>query len=89
VGIFGFLIIAGIYLRGLIVTGRVTMRLAQRPTSGDALPAVAIASTVAIFVLMQMAVLDNWLEVTRLTFIAWALVAVTHREYEERATTSQ
>jgi hypothetical protein len=89
VGVFGFLIITGIYLRGLIVTGRLTMRLAQRATSDDPLPAIAIAATVAIFVLVQMAILGNWLEVTRLTFIAWALVAITHREYDHRKITSQ
>jgi hypothetical protein len=84
VGIFGFTLITGVYVLVLISTTRLTLRVTRRPQSGDALPALAIASTVALFVLVQMAALDNWLEVTRLSFVTWALLAVTHREADWR-----
>jgi hypothetical protein len=31
-----------------------------------------------------MAMLDNWLEVTRITFIAWIILAVAMKEFEGR-----
>jgi transcriptional regulator with XRE-family HTH domain len=84
VGIFGFLTILFIYLRALVRSARLTLRLTAKAWLGDPLPALAIASTVGLFVLMQMAVLDNWLEVTRLSFLTWALLAVTLRELDAR-----
>jgi transcriptional regulator with XRE-family HTH domain len=84
VGVFGFLLITGVYLHVLIATGRLARRLGQDRIPGDPLPAVAMASTVSVFVLLQMALFNNWLEVTRLSFLAWALLAITHREYDAR-----
>jgi hypothetical protein len=31
-----------------------------------------------------MGLLENWLEVTRLTFIAWALLAIVTKEFDAR-----
>jgi len=84
VGIFGFLIILFIYVRALVRSAQLTLRLTAKPRLGDPLPALAIASTVGFFVLMQMAVLDDWLEVTRLSFLTWGLLAVTQRELDAR-----
>ena len=49
-----------------------------------ALLPVLLGSTAGFFVLLQMAVLDNWWEVTRLTFILWAVLAVAAKEFSAR-----
>jgi len=82
VGIGGLVLISTLYFSALLGAGRLTLRLARSPIRGDSLPALAIASTVGFFVLVQMAVLDNWLEVTRVSFLTWTLLAVVHREYD-------
>ena len=52
---------------------------------GDPLPALMIACTTAFVVLLQMGLLSgNWFEVTRITFVSWALLAVVTKEYEAR-----
>ena len=51
---------------------------------GDPLPGLCCASMVAFFVLLQMGTLDNWLEVTRITFIAWIILAVAMKEFASR-----
>ena len=38
----------------------------------------------AFVTLVQMALLENWLEVTRVTFIAWAMLAVCLKEFDSR-----
>ena len=48
--------------------------------------ALLIAAAVAFTVLVQMALLDNWLEVTRVTFVAWILLAVGAKEVSARST---
>jgi hypothetical protein len=53
------------------------------------LPALAVASVVAFTVLLQMGLLANWFEVTRLTFIAWILLAVTSKELSARRERAQ
>ena len=56
----------------------------RRAAPGDPLPALLLATTIAFFVLLQLAALDNWLEVTRITFLSWALLAVVTRESDAR-----
>jgi hypothetical protein len=41
-----------------------------------------ITTTIAFFALLQMGLLENWLEVTRLTFISWALLAISTKEFD-------
>jgi hypothetical protein len=48
-------------------------------------PALALATTVAFLTLLQMGILENWFEVTRVTFIAWAMFAVVCKELDARA----
>src|SRR3712207_7413413 len=48
--------------------------LFRSATDGDPLPALLCASTVAFFVLLQMALLENWFEVTRITFLSWIIL---------------
>jgi transcriptional regulator with XRE-family HTH domain len=85
VGVFGFVIIAFIYFRATSYALRRTFSAVARGTPGDPLPGVLIASSVAFVVLVQMALLDNWLEVTRATMLAWALLAITAKEYSARS----
>ena len=63
---------------------------AQRPTArvttrADPLAGLLLASAVAFSVLLQMGLLENWFEVTRVTFVAWILFAVTSKEVTTRA----
>jgi hypothetical protein len=61
-----------------------TAQSLRRPARRDPLPALLLASTVAFTVLLQMAFLENWLEVTRVTFLAWILLAVGSKEFDAR-----
>lgn len=84
VGLLGFLLMVGIYVRALAYAWSGTVRELKNSQRGDPLPALLLASTIAFSVLLQMAFLENWLEVTRVTFIAWALLAVTVKEVHSR-----
>jgi hypothetical protein len=84
VGIFGFLAVVAAYLAAFFAALRMTRLSMRAATPGDPLPALLCASTVAFFVLPQMALLENWLEVTRVTFLSWILLAVATKEFEAR-----
>jgi hypothetical protein len=43
-----------------------------------------LAAAVAFFVLLQMAVFGTWLEVVRLTALAWVLLAIGTKEFHAR-----
>jgi hypothetical protein len=86
VGVPGLILILMIYLRALGRAGRMARSSLQIARPGDPLPALLIACTTAFVVLLQMGLLSgNWLEVTRITFFSWALLAVCTREYEARS----
>ncbi|MBA2506076.1 MAG: hypothetical protein H0V29_09045 [Thermoleophilaceae bacterium] len=85
VGIAGLVIMVIIYLQALVGATRralAAVRAAARPR--DPLPAPMIGGAVAFFLLIQMAVFENWLEVTRISFLAWILLAIGLREYAAR-----
>lgn len=84
VGPLGLLLIVAAYVWALFRSARMTLRSGRTARPGDPLPALCCASTVAFFILLQMGTLDNWLEVTRITFIAWIVFAVATKEYEAR-----
>jgi hypothetical protein len=84
VGVLGFLIIAGIYLAATGRLLRQASRLVHEAAPGDPLPALFVTSAVAFTALLQMGFLDNWLEVTRITFVSWMLLAVAHKELDSR-----
>jgi hypothetical protein len=84
VGVLGFGAIAIIYLTALIYSGRIALAVRRRPIPNDPLPALALACLAAFFVLLQMALLQSWLEVTRITFPAWILLAVVTKEFHCR-----
>jgi hypothetical protein len=84
VGFLGLLILVSIYVGAFIAALRRTIAAARSPLPSDPLPALLLTTTIAFFALLQMGLLDNWLEVTRLTFIAWALLAISTKEFDAR-----
>jgi hypothetical protein len=84
VGFFGFAAMVFIYIAALVRAGKMTLTLRRAASRGDPLPALALAATIGFFVLLQMGVLQSWLEVTRLTFPTWIILAVVSKEYQAR-----
>ena len=84
VGLIGFGAILVTYVWALLCSLRMAMRSIRAAQPGDSLPALLCASTVAFFVILQMALLENWLEVTRMTFVSWILFAVAAKEFNAR-----
>lgn len=87
VGVLGFILMIGCYVLAMLQAGRMAVISMRTSTRGDPLPAILLAATIAFFVLLQMAVLDNWLEVTRVTIPAWILLAVGTKEFVARRRT--
>lgn len=84
VGAPGLFLIVGIYLWGLLSSlrmARISFRMAK---PGDPLPGLLCASLIAFFALLQMGILGNWLEVTRISFISWIIFAVATKEFNAR-----
>jgi hypothetical protein len=51
---------------------------------GDPLPALILATFVAFLTIVQMALLESWFEVTRVTFVIWMMFAVCCKELDAR-----
>jgi hypothetical protein len=84
VGLLGAVVMVALYFMALVQAGRMVITALRRPRSGDPLVALAFGSAAAFYLLLQLAFLDNWLEVTRITFFSWALLAVTTKEFSAR-----
>jgi O-antigen ligase len=84
VGVLGFGAILATYIAAFFAALRMTRNAMRTAMPGDPLPGLLCASTVAFFVLPQMALLENWLEVTRVTFLSWILLAVATKEFDAR-----
>jgi transcriptional regulator with XRE-family HTH domain len=84
VGIPGFLLLVGVYLVATATAIRMTFRIRRRMGPGDPLPSLALACAIGFLVLLQMGLLENWLEVTRVTFPVWMLLGVTSKEFASR-----
>jgi DNA-binding XRE family transcriptional regulator len=84
VGLLGFLVMVGIYIRAFAQAIRMTVVTRLRAHPGDPLPALVFGSAMALFVLLQMGFLENWLEVARVTFPTWMLLAVASKEFRVR-----
>lgn len=84
VGIAGCLLLIGIYVAAMLHAGRLAREAIRSALPDDPLPALLVGAAVAFFVLLQLAALENWLEVTRITFLSWALLAVGTKELEAR-----
>ena len=84
VGLFAFFILVGVYLTAFVRATRAVRHLAATAAPGDPLPALALATATSFFVLMQMAVFDNWFEVARVTVPTWILFGIVVREMGAR-----
>jgi DNA-binding XRE family transcriptional regulator len=84
VGLLGLILIGSMYLLTLVRAGRMVLIARRGAQPGDPLPALLLAATAGLFILVQMAVLENWLEVTRVTFPTWILLAVATKEFTAR-----
>jgi hypothetical protein len=83
-GVLGAVLIVSIYLGALGRLWRMAKGLIRGRRTGDPLPAVIIATFVAFLTLLQMAFLENWFEVTRITFVVWMMFAVCCKELDTR-----
>jgi transcriptional regulator with XRE-family HTH domain len=83
-GVLGAVLIVSIYVGALGRLWRMARGLIRSPRTGDPLPAVIIATFVAFLTLLQMAFLENWFEVTRITFVVWMMFAVCCKELDAR-----
>jgi hypothetical protein len=84
VGVLGLFLIVGVYLLATTHSIRMTIHAIRRHLPGDPLPALLLACSAAFVALLQMGFLQNWLEVARVTFIAWAILGVTSKEFAAR-----
>lgn len=84
VGVLGVMLMLTLYVWAFLHSMRMAVVTLRGAGDRDPLPALLCATAVAFFVLLQMAVLENWFEVSRLTFLSWVLLAVTTKEFEAR-----
>jgi transcriptional regulator with XRE-family HTH domain len=84
VGTIGFLLIVGVYVAATARSTKEAVRTSSRADPEDPLTALVLASATGFFVLLQMGLLENWLEVTRVTFIVWMLFGVVTKELKAR-----
>jgi len=85
VGLLGLALVVGVYLAALLRSFRIARREIADAIFGDPVPALALATTIGFLTLLQMGFLENWLEVTRITFIVWAIFAVVTKEIDSRS----
>jgi hypothetical protein len=84
VGLVGVVLVLGVYLAALARSARLARSQIARARPGDPLPALALATMTAFLLLLQMGLLENWLEVARVTFVAWAMLGVVCKELDAR-----
>jgi hypothetical protein len=84
VGIIGMLCFAGMYFGAMLMALSRASVAVDRGEWGP-LPPLLVAAGMGFFVLIQMGVLQSWMEATRLTFIAWLLLAIATKEFDARS----
>lgn len=85
VGLLGLALIVVTYVLALLRVGRIARtEIVKAAGRSDPLPALALATTIGLLTLLQMGFLENWLEVTRITFIVWMMFAVVTKEIDSR-----
>jgi hypothetical protein len=84
VGVLGAALLVALYLSALVRSLRMSRHTISSRSSGDPLPALALATFVAFLTIVQMALLENWFEVSRMTFLIWIMLAVCARELTAR-----
>jgi transcriptional regulator with XRE-family HTH domain len=88
VGVFGFVVLMFIYGAAFRQVLRRTTQQLRAAAPQDPLPGLLLGCTVGFFILLQMGILGNWFEVTRLTFILWTLFAVVTKEVDARGSSA-
>ena len=84
VGMGGLILLLGMYLTAFVWAAKMTQAAIRERLPSDPIVPIALAATIAFFVLLQLGALENWLEVTRMTFFAWALLAIAAKERQTR-----
>ena len=84
VGMGGLILLGAIYIIAFMWAAKITQAAVRERLPSDPIVPIALAATVAFFVLLQLGALENWLEVTRMTFFAWALLAIAAKERQTR-----
>jgi DNA-binding XRE family transcriptional regulator len=85
VGVLGLLLIVLAYVGAMFKVGGIARKLiANTGPCDESVPALALATTIGFLTLLQMGILENWLEVTRITFIVWIMFAVVAKEVDSR-----
>jgi hypothetical protein len=79
-GLPGLAIMTAIWIMGMVRAVRIAAARVRRKALRDPVLPVAIMAATLFVVLLQLAVIENWWEVTRITFLAWALLAIAGRE---------
>jgi hypothetical protein len=85
VGILGAALIVTLYAGAIVRLWRMASRTLRTRRPGDPLPALILATFVAFLTIVQMALLESWFEVTRITFVIWMMFAVCCKELDARA----
>ena len=80
IGVLGFLTIVMLYFFAVGRAWRLARRNIAIAVRGNPLAALSLATAIAFLTLMQAAILENWLEVTRITFLFWLMLAVVSKE---------
>ncbi|MCA1726248.1 MAG: hypothetical protein LC722_00900 [Actinobacteria bacterium] len=84
-GVLGLITVISVYVVSMTRSRRMAVATMRVALPGDPLPALLLAASVGFFALLQMAVLENWLEVTRVTFPTFILLGVGVKEYRGRS----
>jgi len=84
VGVVGFAAMIFIYGKALLTSIRTALATMRIAAPDDPLPALALATSVSFFLLVQMAFLENWWEVARVTIPSWMMLAICVKEYAAR-----
>ncbi len=84
VGILGAALIVTLYAVAIVRLWRMASRMLRTRRPGDPLPALILATFVAFLTIVQMALLESWFEVTRITFVIWMMFAVCCKELDAR-----
>jgi transcriptional regulator with XRE-family HTH domain len=81
IGLLGMVLLLVIYLGAFLTATQEALAALEQRRRGPLVPLLA-AAAVAFLALLFMGLLQNWMEVTRLTFIAWILLAIGTKEAE-------
>jgi hypothetical protein len=85
VGLLGLSLMAGIYIAATLRGFRLASWEIAHAVKDDPLPALALATAIGFLTLLQLGLLDNWFEVTRVTFIVWLMLGVVTKEIDARS----